>query len=541
MFKKLVPSFILSFVISFMIWIYEPIAMYINNIEDLWFGLNTIIFPLLLIFIFTFIMLSGIFTLIYYLNNKYIKKIPIYKIILVISFVCFFASYIQGNFLAYNLPALDGTTINWNNYKTDNIISIILWIVIIIVTLILLKKCKFDKTINYFKYGSLIIFGMLFISFISLFLTHDLSKLNKKAVIFTEDHINDVSSDKNFFIFMVDSTDAVYFDDVLKSSEYKDTFKDFTFYKDTLSAYGFTRDSVPYIISGIWNENETDFTTYYNKAFDNSPLLDKLKENNYDINLYEMDNLWNTDKVDNINNVSKENIKVGKRMFYKQELKYNLYKYLPFFLKKYSRIEDMDFNRCKNFYSYKFFNWNNKYMYDLFNNEKINKIDNKVFSFIHLEGAHVPFEIDENFNLVSNGTFEKKILATIKLTDAFLKRLKENNLYDNSVIIIMADHGYSFENQQGRQNPILLIKGINEHHDMTYSDIPVSYEYLQDVYNDLLNDKKSNELFQNIDRSKPRRFLWYWLYGENHMVEYEQYGKAWDEDTLKPTGKEFNR
>ena len=407
--------------------------------------------------------------------------------------------------------------------------------------MILIKKIKIDKTINIYKYGSLIIFGMLFISFTSIFLTHDISKFNKKAIIFTEDHINDASNNKNFYLFMVDSVDAVAFDDVLQKSDYKDTFKDFTFFKDTVSAYGFTRDSVPFIMSGIWNENETDFTSYYNKAFDNSPFIENLKNNNYDINLFEMENLWNTDKVNNVNNILKTNVNVGKRSFYKQELKYILYKYLPFFLKKYSLIQDMDFNRCKNISQNNFFNWNNKYMYDKFSNENINKIDNNVFSFIHLEGAHVPFDIDENFNEVQNGTYDQKILATIKLTDVFIKRLKDNSVYDNSVIIVLADHGFSFEEQQGRQNPILLIKGINEHHDMYYSDVPVSYSYLQEMYNGLLNDKKSNDIFENIDTSKPRRFLWYWLYQENHMVEYEQFGKAWDEETLKPTGKEFNR
>ena len=47
MFKKLSTAYILSFIISFMIWIYEPITMYANNIDDLWFGLNTIIWQLL--------------------------------------------------------------------------------------------------------------------------------------------------------------------------------------------------------------------------------------------------------------------------------------------------------------------------------------------------------------------------------------------------------------------------------------------------------------------------------------------------------------
>ena len=57
---------------------------------------------------------------------------------------------------------------------------------------------------------------------------------------------------------------------------------------------------------------------------------------------------------------------------------------------------------------------------------------------MHLEGAHVPFDIDENFNPVYDGTYEQKILATIKLIEAFINRLKENDVYDNSVIVILA-------------------------------------------------------------------------------------------------------
>ena len=76
----------------------------------------------------------------------------------------FFVTYIQGNYLVYNLPALDGTTINWSNYKTDSVISIILWIVIIVITIILVKKIKIDKTIHYYKIASLVILAMLCVS-----------------------------------------------------------------------------------------------------------------------------------------------------------------------------------------------------------------------------------------------------------------------------------------------------------------------------------------------------------------------------------------
>ncbi len=61
---------------------------------------------------------------------------------------------------------------------------------------------------------------------------------------------------------------------------------------------------------------------------------------------------------------------------------------------------------------------------------------------------------------------------------------------------------------------------INEKHELIESDIPVSYMDLQEAYEDLLHDKKSTELFQNIEKNRTRKMLWYEYTKENHMVEY---------------------
>ena len=106
----------------------------------------------------------------------------------------------------------------------------------------------------------------------------------------------------------------------------------------------------------------------------------------------------------------------------------------------------------------------------------------------------------------------------------------------------MADHGYSLVSAEGRQNPILYIKGKNEEYKkMKVSDKAISYTDLNDAYADLLNDKKSDELFTDITDKRERRYLFYLFNKEEHMVEYTQTGKAWDLNTLVKTGKEFNR
>ena len=202
----------------------------------------------------------------------------------------------------------------------------------------------------------------------------------------------------------------------------------------------------------------------------------------------------------------------------------------------------MDFANCQVIDRTEKFSWENGDYYNKINNNDINKIDSKYFSFIHIEGGHVPFDYDDNVNKIENGTYEQKVGSSLTVIDKFINRLRENDVYDNSVIIIMADHGFGKKDKEGgRQNPILFIKGKNEHHDMIESDKPVSFTDLNQIYQDLLNGKTSEDLLKDVDYNRKRVFLWYEYAHEDHMVEYEQTGHAWDESTLVPTGKEYNR
>ena len=331
------------------------------------------------------------------------------------------------------------------------------------------------------------------------------------------------------------------FDNIRKDSEYKDTFSDFTYYPDTMSLYAFTRDSIPLILSGEWNDNKKSFLEYYDDAMNSSPLIDILIDKKYNINIYDYELRWSTNKVKNVSNVKNKNDTLEVFRYAVHQLKYVGFKYLPYNLKKLAKIENLNFELCRKERMDDAFKWDDKIEYDIIKNNDIFKINDKMFKFIHVEGGHVPFDLDENLNKIENGTYEQKLKATLKLIDAYLKRLKENNVYDNSVIIVMADHGYNFENTDGRQNPILYIKGINEKHDMYESNKAISYLDLIDAYKDLLDDKKSEDLFENISSTRKRKYIWYEYTKENHMIEYEQSGKAWETEKLVPTGIEYNR
>ena len=537
--KELLPAVLLAFVTSFMVYIYEPILTYSTNINDFWFDFKLMFSSIVIYGVIFFLILMLVYMILYLIIKIFSKKVTIFYVILILSFIIFAFTYIQGNYLIGNLPTLNGEIIDWTKFKNENTISLIILFVLILSEIILIKKTKLEKTVKINNYIVIAIFVMLLTSFISVLCTPGMFK-EKIIAMATNRNINNVSTDKNFFIFVVDSVDSREFSKVVtETQEYNDTFKNFTYYPDTTSAYLYTRDAIPFILSGIWNEEKTEFVDYYNEAFDKSVLFKTLGEKGYEMNFYEYEIYATSRNIEQFANIDIYNDKIDKVNFFKQLTKYVLFKYLPYPLKQYSKIETADFNYCKIDKDGIYFDWSDENTYNIIKNNDLENVNNKYFQIWHIEGGHVPFDYDENVNkILEEGTYEQKLKATLKIIDSFINRLKENNTYDNSVIVVLADHGEGINTL--RQNPILYIKGIDEHHEMEISDIPVAYEDLMDAYIQLLEGYKSTELFQNIDKNRVRRVLNN-QYTENRMIEYEQRGKAWDNDAFIATGREFKR
>ena len=114
-------------------------------------------------------------------------------------------------------------------------------------------------------------------------------------------------------------------------------------------------------------------------------------------------------------------------------------------------------------------------------------------------------------------------------------------------MIVMADHGFGYKDGEevplGRNNPLLAVKGMGEHHDiMQISEAPIAYDDLQEAYRRLLDGASSDQVFDAKEGDdRVRRYLYYDFTDEDHMVEYELHGHAEDVENLKPTGRVFDR
>ena len=541
--KKIIPVLVITLVFLFMLFIYEPITLYAASTDDYWFTFGMLVKSNLTYIAYFSIFLIAIGQIIISISNK-LKKEKVYLIYLLIISSLFIFSYIQGNYLSADLPLLNGSPIEWNSYTTQMIISIIIFIIVMGVNIFLLIKYKE----NYKKittYISLAIFLMLSTGLVTTLLTNRQMYKERGKNVLTYANINNLSTDKNFLIFLIDMTDSRKFEQVIEANNKKDMLKDFSYFPDTLSAYPFTRESIPFVLTGQWYEGEKDFSLYYNEAMNNSVLINSLVDKEYEINLYEDNMFWTDKKSEVVNNITTVEFDVDKVCFLGEELKLIGFKYLPFPIKQLSNIESLDYGQCKNFFNTKAemmkheYETDNKTVYNAL--DTINLQENKYFQFIHIYGSHFPWDENKDFEKIENGTYENKIEQAIVVLEKYLNRIKESGQYDNSVIIIMADHGGGDYTAFGLQNPILYIKGLNETHDeMIISDKKVSYVDLSDsIYLDLLDEKKSTELLPNLEANRVRRFLWYCV--NEPYTEQILDGHAWEKEKLKNTGKTYSR
>ncbi len=340
--KETYAGILISLCLSFMLFFYEPLNLYSSNIEDFWFDIYQF-FPLVLFqFILIFVVLSLFFVIIRSISKK------VYSFFVVVSLIGTICSYVQGNFLVDSLPAMDGSWVDFNAFKTEKVISLILWLGVSVILLFVLWKFKFKTYEKVAMYSTLVIIAMLSSGFIPI-LTKDGFFESKYNIVATYDNFYKMSEDKNLVVLLLDTVDSkTFYNELEKSGKKNELFEDFTYYPDSLAGYPFTRNSVPLILSGDWYENEESYTDYFTKVYDDSKLFKQLQKEDYRLNVYEYElNEYKGDDYEKFENLLVEsNIEFDE--LFKNELKIILYKYLPYQLKWRASIDSVDLSLSRN-------------------------------------------------------------------------------------------------------------------------------------------------------------------------------------------------
>ena len=450
--------------------IYMPSSLFISNIDD--FALDYIkIVPLIALVSVAVLVIVYIIGLIIP-----IKRLFYSYVLLVFSLALGF--YIQGNFLNPAFNSLNGKEIAWSEYKINGIISIIAWILVFVVPQVV-YAIKENIMSLIVKWGSLFVTAMQLVSLVVLLLTTHKVVSNDFAV--TKNGEFELSSKNNTIMFVVDTLDASWFEDMLlPNEEYKKSLKDFTYFDDAVAGGAPTVLGIPTLLTGkIDMDASRDTSEYYKDAYESSSLFADMQKSNCNVKLFtEFYYLDYCDKnsVDNLKMEQKYVIS-SRRGFMECLYKFVSFYAMPQFLKQNFWLYSGEFNQYITLED----NTSNLYklddaqFYQDFKEKGITTQNDKdTFVMYHLNGAHSPYVMDENAQAVPSDSIgvDSQIRGIFKIIKEYMDELKAKGIYDSSTIIITADHGgidlYS--------NPSILVKERNANHDeMVVSDSKITF------------------------------------------------------------------
>lgn len=534
----------LSACVSFLVCIYAPFELYLTNISDFWLKPDTLAFPAIIVFSVCFLTASSGFIVARLINEK------LYSICLAVGSGGLLSLYIQGTFFVKNLPDMTGEKIDWGSYTGNRIASVLIFIIPALVLLFVFIKFNIKILKKAVFIGSLCFTLLFSVTLASLFITTDLSRTDLMTTVKNQFQM---STDKNVIVLILDSVDSNCFKRQMDADgELAEMLDGFTYYDNALASYPFTSRSLPMILSGKWYENDKNFEEYRQDAIYNSDFITKLKQENYKVGIYERYNLsLDVKQFDGFfDNCALPKLNYKTVDSYKLIFQMAAVKYAPWDLKHYGwGTDDIVYSCCIPDSDYKKFKWANTAFYnDLNEKDSVTVTEEKCAKIIHIEGAHVPMRYDKNLNIIKDGTYAQNIDACITLLKSYISHLKESGVYDNSAIVILADHGYDEDenkdmtlNHLKRMNPLVMIKGINENHTLDFSSAPVGFEDLTAGMTKLVNGAKGNSVFDCSEGdSRTRRFFLYNHTFEEFMDEYITDGRADDIGSMKETGKKFN-
>ena len=414
-------------------------------------------------------------------------------------FVLSFLAYIQNLFFNKFIFINDGSNIDWSRISNYSKKVNLMWILVISLSIILYlnfklsKKRNLNKLFSLSKYLSLFILIIQLVSIISMIFTGITKHKEVSYRILSGQEQYVYGSQNNIIVLVLDKYTNEEFDELLSTyPEFAENLSDFTYYNNADSTYAYTFPSLTHILTGQDPDITMSRSEWFDTAWNSQRCLDfykQLHNQGYNCRLFSseeayivfgnLDNL--TDKYDNIVN-SKP--RIDYKMMLGLYTKMSIYKYSPYCLKPYFEISSSDAFKDIVVYdnqdgSVDYYNFEvNQSLYE--KGISASESDDKMFTFMHISGLHERNnDKDGNYVEEYSVSIEETKIGLAKIVNKYIEELKEAGIYDNSTIIIMADHGKNPTAGIDPQ-PIFLIKKQNEKHtNMVINTSPISYDDLQ--------------------------------------------------------------
>lgn len=473
---KILASLLAVLLPIFLVLILGPVEVYYANYDEFSFT-NTdyfwIFLALALIIIFIVTSVISVFP------DKFNKILV--SVLTAISV----ASYIQYMFLNKRLIMEDGEFVDAASLGNYPLITLTIYAGAFALICVLITIFR-NNVYNIVSCICGFVLAITLIATLSLFITHITSK--KEKLWYSGADEFKVAQGENVIVIVPDTFGRTALNDMLE--EYPDAIdfmNDFTFYEKEDSQYFPTFPALHHMLSGYdYDESMTRYE-YTKAAFESDSakkFFGELHDDDYTVRLFTRDILFEQVTEGLVDNIEEAHITIDRKSLFKYLYKVSMYRYVPYVLKAKYQVDTMDIENINQYNGVGSYFLNSDF-YKAMQEQDVsidNSIDN-AFIMHHIRGAHMPYMSDENNELVPDNSVngEKTSLGTMRLINEYLERLKVIDKYDDSTIIVVADHGFY------ETDSIFFVKRKGESHpEMKISDEELTHADFQDFVRDCI-------------------------------------------------------
>lgn len=454
--KKKVPwgYLLIALLPSVSLFIFPAFSLYYKSVQDFIFSVSAI----------TRFALSGcaIALLLAGLVAFLLPKNKVYLVYASLTFSVGLCLYLQYNFLNPSFGVLDGTVIDWSKFGRENLISIAVWVICMAASVVLALLFR-EKCLTVMKFAASFVVAIEVVTVVTLAIStpeHHLTNFNV-----TNEHLLDVSDD-NIVVFVVDSVDQFIYDALLDSNapEVSDEkLADFVSFNNCIAGGGPTQYGLPLLLTGQqYTDLQQPYNDYLEEAYQSTHLYQDLSNSGYHIGLYTPTTYLYGAPVDLFQNVQQGDWTFTSPLRFAK----TLYKFCGFFtlpqpVKQYFWGFTDQFNQLITLKGYEdiIYHWSTQNDHRFYRQLVTDGLSytpgEKDYRFYHLVGAHSE-DLNENMEFDKNSTDMQETRGEFMFIETYIRQLKELGVYDNTTIVITADHGIRYEEVYA--HPMVLVK-----------------------------------------------------------------------------------
>ena len=541
----------LSVILAANIFLFIPFTLYVGNLDEfvtpIWSILRLFSMPALIVI--GLLIIAGMF-----MHEKSYRRYTV--IIAVVGLLL----WLQGYIMVWNYGIFDGSNIDWTRATWRGWIDLGIWISVMLFTMMFYHVV--EKQIVHLV---ITIFSLQLIILVFTGIQNADGLLEKSKSRTSLDALQEIcrfSSGQNVLHIILDGFQADVFKEIIsrdkEGERYRSALEGFVFFEENMGVFPYTYLAEPAIVSGEIYRNHIPKHDFLKTVFSGKTILNSAFEAGYEVDLASsmpMIGMLTNGRYTNAYYIPKNLHVTGKAHALNDTAKLldlTLFRLAPHFLKKY--VYNNQHWIVQNLFTeagyFGFFYFShNAFLNNLTQNMSADRAA-PVYKFFHLMNTHAPLVVNRDCTYAgvslprNRGTVTAQSRCSLEFVIALLNRMKELGIYDDSLIILMADHGghlppYRFKPQRvidgnvafeidpwiaAMATPLMMIKVPGSSGPLKISGAPA---YMLDTAKTVSSVLKLNADFNGrsiLDLSpseqRERRFYYYEWRPDDNVTDY---------------------